>query len=209
MIVESLEVGPFAENCYVVGCRQTMEGVVIDPGDEAPRILSKVLELRLRIKFILLTHAHLDHVKELAAVNRELGVPVFMHREDQFLLDNMPAQAAAFGLTTSGTFQIDKYVDERDAIEFGEHRFEILHTPGHSPGSVTYFANGLAFVGDVLFSGSIGRTDLPGGNYDLLIDSIKSRLYPLGDETVIYPGHGPTTTIGREKHANPFLREQG
>lgn len=195
----------FAENCYVVGCEITSEGVVIDPGDEVARILKSIAELKLKIKYILLTHAHLDHVKEVTATQKALAVPVMMHRADQFLLDNLPAQAAAFGLTTSGIPRVDKYIEEGEQIEFGRHRFEVLHTPGHSPGSVTFAEKGVAFVGDLLFAGSIGRTDLPGGDYETLIRSVKSKLFPLGDDTRVYSGHGPQTTIGQEKQTNPFL----
>ncbi len=205
MIIAGLEVGVFAENCYVVGCETTLQGVVIDPGDEVARILKTIAELKLKIKYILLTHAHLDHVKEVSAMQKALAIPVLMHRADQFLLDNLPAQAAAFGLTTSGIPRVDKYIEEGDAIEFGRYHFEVLHTPGHSPGGVTFAEKGVAFVGDVLFAGSIGRTDLPGGDYETLIRSIQSKLFPLGDDTQVYPGHGPQTTIGREKQTNPFL----
>lgn len=205
MILERLEVGVFAENCYVVGCEQTREGVVIDPGDEINRILSAIEQHKLKIKYILLTHAHLDHVKEAAAIKRELTAPLFIHRADQFLLENLPAQAAAFGLSTSGIPQVDHYIDENDVIKFGKEQFQVYSTPGHSPGSVTFAAPTAAFVGDVLFAGSIGRTDLPGGDFDTLIHSIKSKLFPLGDDILVYPGHGPSTTIGVERRTNPFL----
>lgn len=205
MIIEQLEVGFFAENCYVVGCDETHEGVVIDPGDEIPRVLSTIRQHQLEIKYILLTHGHLDHVKELNSLNKELQVPVLMHQDDQFLLDNLPAQAAAFGLSVSGVPKVDTYIKEGDRVEFGRIRFEILHTPGHSPGSVTFFTDEVAFVGDVLFRGSIGRTDLPGGDYDILMNSIRTKLFPLGDKAQVFPGHGPPTTIDSEKQTNPFL----
>lgn len=205
MIIERLEVGLFAENCYVVACEKTHEGVVLDPGDEIPRILATIREHELEIKYILLTHGHLDHVKELSTLNNELKVPVLMHQEDQFLLDNLPGQAAAFGLSVSGIPRVDTYIREGDQVEFGRIRFDILHTPGHSPGSVTFFTDAHAFVGDVLFSGSIGRTDLPGGDYHILMSSIKDKLLPLGESTHVYPGHGPPTTLGSEKQTNPFL----
>jgi glyoxylase-like metal-dependent hydrolase (beta-lactamase superfamily II) len=128
-----------------------------------------------------------------------------MHRADQFLLESLPAQAAAFGLSTSGIPQVDQYIAEGENLKFGKVQFEVYFTPGHSPGSITFAANGVAFVGDVLFAGSIGRTDLPGGDFETLIQSIKSKLFPLGDDTLVYPGHGPSTTIGDEKRTNPFL----
>lgn len=207
MIIELLEVGAFAENCYIVSCKQTKEGVVIDPGDEIPRILDRIKEHNLVIQYILLTHAHLDHVKELNTFRNEIDVPVFMHQNDQFLLDNLPMQAASFGLTTSGIPQVDRYITEGEKIRFGQLCFDVLHTPGHSPGSVSYVTKGVAFVGDVLFSGSIGRTDLPGGDFETLLNSIRTKLIPLGDETKIYSGHGPPTTIGHERQFNPFLIE--
>ncbi|MFQ5641266.1 MAG: MBL fold metallo-hydrolase [bacterium] len=206
MIVERLQVGLFAENCYIVGCEKTFEGVIIDPGDEPDRILSTISELELQIKYILLTHAHLDHVKELAAVNRKLSVPVFMHRDDLFLLENLPAQAAAFGLSITSAPRIDNYMNEGDRIDFGQESFTVLHTPGHSPGSVSFVSDSLAFVGDVLFSGSIGRTDLPGGDYETLMTSIRTKLIPLGADTILYSGHGPETTIAQEEKSNPFLQ---
>ncbi len=207
MIIECLETGVFAENCYVVGCAETNEGVVIDPGDDIPRIVSKVREKRLDIKYILLTHGHLDHVKELVAFKTNYDVPVLMHADDQFLLDNLPAQAAAFGMSVSGVPRVDMYIKDGQSIAFGTHKFQVIHTPGHSPGSVTFSAEGAAFSGDVLFSGSIGRTDLPGGNYHTLMHSIKNRLLPLGEHVTIFPGHGPATTIAQELKYNPFLIE--
>ncbi len=205
MIIESLEVGLFAENCYIVGCSETHEGVVIDPGDEIPRVLQRIEALRLNIRMILLTHGHLDHVKEVAALKKEIDVPVLMHKDDQFLLDNLPAQAAAFGLTTSGIPQIDRYIEGGERVEFGNVKLDVLYTPGHSPGSVTFAGENLAFSGDVLFSGSIGRTDLPGGDFATLIGSIRDKLFSLADDSTIYPGHGPATTIGHERLHNPFL----
>lgn len=205
MIVERLEVGAFAENCYIVGCEETRHGVVIDPGDEIERIIGRIGQLHLDIQLVLLTHAHLDHVKELNAFKREIDVPVLMHKDDLFLLESLPEQAAAFGMVASGIPTIDRYVDEGEAVDCGKLRFEILHTPGHSPGSVTYIEKGVAFVGDVLFAGSIGRTDLPGGDFETLIRSIRTKLLPMGDETEVYSGHGPPTTIGRERKFNPFL----
>lgn len=203
--VEMIEVGPFAENCYIVGCKKTKQGVVIDPGDELQRILSTIKQHLLNIKYILVTHAHLDHVKELKALKDEVDVPIMMNRDDQFLLENLPGQAAAFGLTSSGVPGIDIYINEGDKIEFGDICFDVLQTPGHSPGSISFIAEGIAFVGDALFSGSIGRTDLPGGDFDTLINSIKTKLFTLNDLTKVYSGHGPPTTIGREKRTNPFL----
>lgn len=206
MITESLEVGAFAENCYLVACEKTRKGVVIDPGDEIPRIVSSIKTLEIDITQILLTHGHLDHVKEVAAFKKEFDAPILMHANDQFLLDNLPVQAAAFGMTTAGIPTIDRYIVEGDIISFGECQFSVLHTPGHSPGSVTFVDDKHAFVGDVVFSGSVGRTDLPGGNMNILVDTIKTKLLPLGDAVLAYPGHGPPTTMGHERKFNPFLK---
>lgn len=205
MIIEMAEVGVFAENCYVVGCEDTREGVVIDPGDEIDRILTNIEAHDLTIKYILLTHGHIDHVKEVVSLNRKLDVPVLMHKADQFLLDGLPQQAAAFGLSHSGIPAIDQHIDEGDRISFGNHEFSVLFTPGHSPGSVSFVEGAVVFSGDVLFAGSIGRTDLPGGNYNILLESIRTKLLPLDDDIVIYPGHGPATSVGRERRSNPFL----
>jgi len=208
MIVERIEVGAFAENCYVVGCEASGRGVIIDPGDEIDRILQHVQRLSLQIQYILVTHAHIDHVKELSAMQEKLDVPTLMHQEDEFLLNNLLNQAAAFGLSCSGIPRIDRYIQQGDTVAFGEIMFQIKETPGHSPGSVTFHTDESAFVGDVLFAGSIGRTDLPGGNMDILMQSIKDTLIPLGDHMVIYPGHGPETTIAQEREVNPFLLNQ-
>lgn len=205
VIVEKLEVGVFAENCYIVGCPSSLKSVVIDPGDEIDRIVNRIRELGLDVEQVFLTHGHIDHVKEVNSFLETFDVPVCMNAKDQFLLDNLPAQAAIFGLSTAGIPQVDKYIDEGDMLSVGQLDFSVLHTPGHSPGSVTYVSGEIAFAGDVLFSGSIGRTDLAGGDFDTLIASIKSKLFPLGDKMVIYPGHGPMTSIGVERQTNPFL----
>lgn len=205
MIVERVEVGAFAENCYVVGCEETRDGVVIDPGDEIDRIIETITSLQLNVRLILLTHAHLDHVKEVKAFNKGFGVPVLMHQDDRFLLDNLLVQAASFGMTTSGIPTIDRYLEEGEVIGVGSLSFEVLHTPGHSPGSISFVTEKSVFVGDVLFAGSIGRTDLPGGDLETLLASIKLKLLTMDDATRVYPGHGPATTIGQERQFNPFL----
>jgi glyoxylase-like metal-dependent hydrolase (beta-lactamase superfamily II) len=206
MIIETVTVGAFAENCYAVGCPVTREGLVLDPGDEPKRIYETIARLGLQIKFILLTHAHIDHVKELKAFQALSDAPIMMHKADEFLLQNLPNQAAAFGLTSAGVPAIDRFIDEGETIRFGEQAFSVFHTPGHSPGSITFTNEDVAFVGDVLFAGSIGRTDLPGGDLPTLLASIRDKLLPLGDTVTVYPGHGPATTIGTERVNNPFLQ---
>jgi len=206
MMIEMITVGAFAENCYVAGCPDSSAAVVIDPGDEIHRITDRIQQLGLQLKYILLTHAHIDHVKELKAFQALYDAPVLMHQADEFLLDNLATQAAAFGLTTSGRPSIDRFIEEGDTVEFGNQRLSVFHTPGHSPGSITFTDQQSAFVGDVLFAGSIGRTDLPGGDMATLLTSIRDKLLPLGDDVIVYPGHGPSTTIGQERLSNPFLQ---
>jgi glyoxylase-like metal-dependent hydrolase (beta-lactamase superfamily II) len=193
----------------VVGCSETREGVVIDPGDEIERVTAKVEAHGLIIKYILLTHGHIDHVKEVVPLKKKIDVPVLMHRDDLFLLEALPQQAAAFGLTFSGIPSIDRHLEEGDKVAFGTHEFSVLCTPGHSPGSVSFVERAVVFSGDVLFAGSIGRADLPGADHATLIDSIKVKLLPLDDDLIVYPGHGPATTIGRERRSNPFLVNMG
>lgn len=205
MIVHRFEVGAFAMNCYLVVCETTRSAALIDPGDEPDRIVLEVARMGAKVEKILITHAHLDHVKEARRVKEHYGVPLFMHEADLFLLENLSSQAQAFGFGAAQPPEVDGFVNEGESIQVGELAFEVLHTPGHSPGSVTYLYPGHAFVGDVLFAGSIGRTDLPGGSYEQLMQSIRDKLLPLEDQTVIYPGHGPQTTIGQERRTNPFL----
>ena len=186
-------------------CEETRSAALIDPGDEADRIILEVARRAAKIERILITHAHVDHVKESRRVKEYYGVPLLMHEADLFLLQNLSAQAQGFGLGPAQPPEVDEFVAEGDRIPVGELEFEVLHTPGHSPGSVTYVHPGHAFAGDVLFAGSIGRTDLPGGSYEQLLQTIRTKLLPLGDETVVYPGHGPKTTVRQERRTNPFL----
>ena len=209
MILEQLVVSPFQSNCWVFGCRETREGVVIDPGDEAERILESVRTHELTIKYLIHTHGHLDHVGATAAVQRETGGSILIHEADQIMLDNLPAQAALFGGDDPEIPDIDKYIKEGDRIAFGRYVLTVLETPGHSPGGVCIKIEGNehgVFAGDTLFQNSIGRTDLWGGSYEQLLDSIRDQLLPLDDDTPVYPGHGPQTTIGAEKRNNPFLQ---
>ena len=211
MIVEVSAAGPFAENAYVVACEDTREAVIIDPGDGVGDLLAFATRERLQIRYILLTHAHLDHVTGVAVAKRALGAPIYLHRDDLFLYDRVVQQGASFGLRVEPQPPIDVYYSAGEAIGFGRLEARPHHTPGHCPGGVclAIAPKGEAakdlFVGDTLFSGSIGRTDLPGGDYDTLIASIRNVLFSFGDDAVVYSGHGPTTTIGQERAANPFL----
>ena len=214
MIIETRTAGPFMENAYLVACEQTREAVIIDPGDGVDELLALGAREQLQIRFILLTHAHLDHVTGVAAAKRALGVPVYLHKDDLFLYDRVVQQGASFGLRIEPQPPIDAYYAPGQAIPFGKLEARPHHTPGHCPGGVCLAiapagtpAKDL-FVGDTLFAGSIGRTDLPGGDYNTLIASIRNVLFSFGDDAVVYSGHGPATTIGRERTTNPFLVAQ-
>ena len=211
MIIETQAVGPFFKNGFVVGCEDAREAVLIDPGDEVAGLLAFAERNRLAIRHILLTHAHVDHVTGVAAAKRAFDVPVYLHRDDVFLYEQAVEMGALFGLTVEPQPPIDVYYTPADVIMFGAYEVRPHHTPGHCPGGVCLQigrkgerGNEL-FVGDTLFAGAIGRTDLPGGNYDVLIGSIRNVLFPFGDDAIVHPGHGPATTIGHERRTNPFL----
>lgn len=198
--------GVFAENCYIVVDDAARECAVVDPGEEAGLILHKVRETGARPIGIWLTHAHLDHVLGVPAVAAETGAPVHLHPADKPLYDAVPDQAVWFGLPRPPTLPApDQAFGHGERIAVGGTRFDVRHTPGHSPGSVCLVGPGVVLGGDVLFAGSIGRTDLPGGDFETLIGSIERELLPLPDATILYSGHGPETTIGQERRSNPFL----
>ena len=211
MILETQAVGPFFKNGFVVGCETTREAVLIDPGDEVKSLLTFAERNALTIRHILLTHAHVDHVTGVAAAKRALGVPVHLHRDDLFLYDRAVQSGAQFGLDVEPQPPIDLFFEAGEVIAFGGYEARPYHTPGHCPGGVCLQIGRKGetgrdlFVGDTLFAGSIGRTDLPGGDHATLITSIKTVLFAFGDDAVVYPGHGPTTTIGQERRTNPFL----
>jgi glyoxylase-like metal-dependent hydrolase (beta-lactamase superfamily II) len=213
IIIETQAVGPFFKNGFVISCSVTREAVLIDPGDEIPALLAYVQRNGLKVQHILLTHAHVDHVTGVAAARRALSVPVHLHRDDLFLYDRAVESGAMFGLNVEPQPPIDRFYTEDEAIVFGEHEAHPHHTPGHCPGGVcleirergSRSTGTTLVVGDTLFAGSIGRTDLPGGDYATLIDSIRRVLFAFGDDARVYPGHGPETTIGRERTTNPFL----
>lgn len=208
MIFESFPVGPLACNCTILGDEQNHEAIVIDPGDEVGRIHRRLTELGLKLKQILVTHAHIDHVGGALKLKRLTGAPIFLNENDLPLLAMMEQQAGWLGVPTPETAPPDEGLADGTIVGLGSLPAQVLHTPGHTQGSIClHFAPmKLLIAGDTLFAGSIGRTDLPGGNFDQIIDSIESRLLALPDETKVLPGHGPATTIGEERRMNPFLR---
>jgi len=211
MLIETQVAGPFRQNGFIVACETTRDAMIVDPGDGVDDLLSFADRERLAIRHILLTHAHVDHVTGVAAAKRALNVPVYLHRDDLFLYERAVDSGARFGLQVEPPPPIDVYYRPGQVIAFGECEARPHHTPGHCPGGVCLQIgrNGEAgkdlFVGDTLFAGSIGRTDLPGGDYNTLIGSIRTVLFAFGDDAKVYPGHGPSTTIGQERRTNPFL----
>ena len=211
IIIESQAVGPFFKNGFVVGCERTREAVLIDPGDEVAGLLAFAGRKALAIRYILLTHAHVDHVTGVSAAKRALGAPVFLHRDDLFLYERAVEAGVMFGLRVDRPPAVDEFYRSDQVIAFGECEARPHHTPGHCPGGVCLEVRCAGepvehlFVGDTLFAGSIGRTDLPGGDHATLIASIRTVLFSFGDEARVHPGHGPSTTIGQERRTNPFL----
>lgn len=204
VIVERLELGMYGTNCYIVGDETTKEGLIIDPGAEAKRILNRVKDLGLEIKLIVLTHTHMDHTGALAEVKEATGTEIAVHSDDAGALQSRnpfrsPLQSLPFP---------ERLLKGGDSIEVGNLRLLVLHTPGHTPGGICLFGEGAVFSGDTLFNLSIGRTDFPGGSYSQILDSIHTKLMVLPDTTIVYPGHGPETTIGDERRWNSFLRGQ-
>ncbi len=208
MIVEMLTVGPFQENAYIVGDEASGEGALIDPGDEATRIALAVERTGLDIGRIIITHAHIDHVGAVASLVEEYACPVLMHEEAEAMLKMVPQQAMMMGLRFGKVPRVDRHVGDDEVLEVGSLRLRSLYTPGHAPGHLAFLVEGegVVFSGDALFAGSVGRVDLPGGSMEVLMQSISERLLPLPDDTRVLSGHGPETTIGRERMTNPFLR---
>ena len=212
MVVEVRATAPFFKNGYVIGCEETHEAVVIDPGDEVDALLETAQAQDLTVRYILLTHAHLDHITGVGRAKAALGVPVGLHQADNFLYEAVVQQGRAFGLAVEAQPPVDFFYEPEAKIDFGRCQVHVRHTPGHCPGGVclAITSAGAAhpglFVGDTLFAGSIGRTDLPGGDMPTLLHSIREVLFAYPDECVVYSGHGEATTIGREKRTNPFMR---
>jgi len=206
LIIKELAVGPIMANCFIVGCERTKSAVVIDPGDEADKILLSLAESQLTVKYILNTHGHFDHVGGNKQLKEATGADILIHAGDAPMLEQLSVASMAFGMSVENSPPADRTIDEGDQITFGDITLSVLHTPGHSPGGIAFYTDQEAFVGDSLFAGSIGRTDFPGGDYNTLISSIKTKLFPLGDDVRVYTGHGPATPNGQEKRMNPFLQ---
>lgn len=201
-------VTPFEQNCTVFWCEKTRQAAVVDPGGDIDRIERVLAAENLTLALILVTHGHIDHAGAVAALAAKTGVPVEgPHEEDRFWIDGMAQQSRMFGFPDVAGFTPDRWLQDGDTVRFGEIELEVLHCPGHTPGHVVFFhrPSGLAQVGDVLFQGSIGRTDFPKGDHPTLIASIKNKLFPLGDAVQFIPGHGPMSDFGEERQFNPFL----
>ncbi|MGI9180309.1 MAG: MBL fold metallo-hydrolase [Longimicrobiaceae bacterium] len=205
VIIRGFTGGPFDENGYLVTCARSRKGLLIDPGGATPEMLAAVRDEAIEIEAIVLTHAHLDHVDGVALARRETGAPVLLHAADEPLYHAAPRQAQMFGVPFEPLPPVDRHFEHGDTLRFGDCSFEVRFTPGHAPGHVILVGDGVAIVGDCVFMGSIGRTDLPGGDLQTLMRSIREQILTLPDETVLYSGHGPETTVGHERVSNPFL----
>ena len=206
-----IPVTPFEQNCSLIWCEQTLEAALIDPGGDAEVLLALVQENGLRLTKLLLTHGHIDHVGATSELAARLAIPIEgPQREDAFWLESLPKQSEMFGFPHTPAFTPDRWLEQGDTVSVGNQILEVLYCPGHTPGHVAFFhrASQTAFVGDVLFKGSIGRTDFPRGDYQALIRSIRERLFPLGDDVTFIPGHGPVSTFGYERLTNPYAGDE-
>lgn len=212
MIIRQMALGPIQANCFIVGCEETRKAVVIDPGDDTDRILTTLAKDRLTVVHIINTHGHFDHVGANKHLKEVTGADIMIHGEDAPMLSHLSDMARSWGMSAENSPSADRLVKDGDTIEFGTHTMTVLHTPGHSLGGICLYCEyeqgkdlqKAVFVGDTLFSGSIGRTDFPGGDYETLINSIRTKLFTLDDDVKVYPGHMNNTTIGVEKRTNPF-----
>lgn len=210
MKIAVIPVTPFQQNCTLMLCEQTMKGAVVDPGGDIENILSGVAQIGMTLEKIFLTHGHMDHAGATAELAERLNLPIEgPHIGDKFWIDGIPEQSRRFGLSPAKSFTPDRWLNDGDQVQFGAITLDVYHCPGHTPGHVVFFdpVSKIAQVGDVLFQGSIGRSDLPGGDHDTLIRSIKQKLWPLGSDVVFVPGHGPLSTFGDERRSNPFVRD--
>lgn len=200
MEVETLVVGQLATNCYLVWCPKTSEAIIIDPGDAGDYIGEKILALKLKPKLIVATHGHFDHILAATELKLAFNIPFLIHKQDESLLKRSQRTARYFtGIEVDPSSKIDRFIEEGEVIKFGKETLKVIETPGHTPGSVCFYSKGVLFSGDTLFAGGVGRTDLGGGSQDKLLKSIKTKLFVLAEKTVVYPGHGERTIIGKEK----------
>jgi len=205
LVVHQMSVGPLQVNCFIASCSKTKEAVVIDPGEEGERILLVAEKEDLKIRKVVNTHGHFDHIGANLHIVEKTGAELMIHADDLPLLQNARNHAEVYGLSVNASPEPDRLLEQGDTFQVGELSFRVFHVPGHSPGGICLLTEGHLFVGDVLFSGSIGRTDLPGGDFDSLVEGVRERLFALPGETIVHPGHGPDTTIGRERQINPFV----
>ena len=208
MVLIRLVVGPLQVNCFILADEKTKETVVIDPGDDAQEILKIIKDKGLKVKYLVNTHGHFDHVGANKALKDATGAELLIHEGDAQLMAAAPKQAHTFGMSSAASPNADRYVKHGDVITAGEVSLKVLHTPGHSTGGISLLGQGMVFTGDALFAGSIGRSDLPGGDLKTLLRSIKANLMTLPDDTRVFCGHGPATTIGDERNENPFLNKE-
>jgi glyoxylase-like metal-dependent hydrolase (beta-lactamase superfamily II) len=204
----TVPVTAFQQNCSIVWCDRTMRAAIIDPGGDLPKLLAEVARLGVKLEAIWLTHAHIDHAGATGTLAREHGLPIIgPHEGDRFWIDGLPQQSRMFGFPLAESFTPTRWLHDGDTVKIGESTLAVRHCPGHTPGHVVFHSAeaGRCFVGDVLFAGSIGRTDFPGGDFDTLVSSITQRLWPMGDGTVFIPGHGPESTFGHERKTNPYV----
>ena len=205
MIFEKITVGSYMSNCYIVGCEETREAAVIDPGADFKKIDMIIEELEVKIKFVLLTHAHGDHIGALEEIIQKYNVPVYIHEDDVDMLQDANKNFSKMMFRKEIKIKPEKLLKDGEIVELGQLEMEIIHTPGHTPGSISIKVENIMLTGDTLFNGSIGRTDFPGGSFEKIINSIKSKIFKYDDEIIVYPGHNSPTTIGKEKKTNPFV----
>jgi hydroxyacylglutathione hydrolase len=205
LIIKELVVGPLMANCFIFGCDETKEAVVIDPGGDADRILFSLADSGLKVKYIINTHGHFDHVSANGKIKNATGADILIHPLDASMLGSLSTNAAIFGISVENSPPCDQTIEEGDTVSFGKITLKVLHTPGHTPGGISLYTDKIVFVGDTLFAGSIGRTDFPGGDFNTLISSIRTKLFKMDDDVRVLSGHGPETSIGSEKRFNPFV----
>jgi len=209
VIKKTFVVGPLKCNCTLLACEKTGEAVLIDPGDEASKLIAELSKLKVKVKYLLHTHAHFDHIGATKGLKAHTEATVCLHQGDQSIYEMLPLQGQMFGMQFEPAPAIEKFLLDEEVLSFGEHSLQVIHTPGHSPGGICFKLVGgdeFLFSGDTLFQGSVGRTDLWGGDFDLLIRSIKRRIFTLDEEIAVFPGHGPSTFVGQEKRHNPFFQ---